>query len=359
MSRRDSYYVCDQCGKSVSQTSGGYTPSGWVTYSGEGFINKLVPKHFCCEGHKLLYLNLQSDNNARSTSTQTNESYSAPAKEVDYEAIALANAEKAKAELEKQKHEDEMALKRRQQELEEKKERQKRADELRAQGKNFQATIVEYNLMTVFGVIALFAIMGGFIFYMNHSSKTVAKDASEINLKLEGIEDQIKLAIQDGNRDKALELTNQLVHPMHEKWEEKFGFVSGDVYYDDWWSKRRQEYKDQIMAMPNTNSSRVSEPSKDEMSSEESDAPSQATEEKAIEENTSSSSDVTPIVTLYKVNDPDGYSNLRTTPNGSIIRKVLNTETFEVIGTDGKFKKVRLSDGVEGFIHESRVISIN
>lgn len=61
---------------------------------------------------------------------------------------------------------------------------------------------------------------------------------------------------------------------------------------------------------------------------------------------------------LFKVQDPDGYSNLRSAPNGEIIKKVYDTETFEVIGTEGKFKKVRLSDGTVGYIHESRVIAV-
>lgn len=60
---------------------------------------------------------------------------------------------------------------------------------------------------------------------------------------------------------------------------------------------------------------------------------------------------------LFKVQDPDGYSNLRSAPNGDIIKKVYDTETFEIIGTEGKFKKVRLSDGTEGYIHESRIVS--
>ncbi len=61
--------------------------------------------------------------------------------------------------------------------------------------------------------------------------------------------------------------------------------------------------------------------------------------------------------TLYKIQDPDGYSNLRSAPNGDILKKVYDTETFEVIGTEGKYKKVRLSDGTEGYIHESRIVS--
>jgi hypothetical protein len=61
----------------------------------------------------------------------------------------------------------------------------------------------------------------------------------------------------------------------------------------------------------------------------------------------------------YKIQDPDGYSNLRSSPNGQIIKKVYDTEVFEIIGLEGKFKKVKLADGTEGFIHESRIINAN
>jgi antitoxin component YwqK of YwqJK toxin-antitoxin module len=62
---------------------------------------------------------------------------------------------------------------------------------------------------------------------------------------------------------------------------------------------------------------------------------------------------------IYKISDPDGYSNLRETPGGTILKKVYDNETFEVIGSDGDHKKVKLSDGTVGFIHQSRVVKVN
>jgi hypothetical protein len=58
----------------------------------------------------------------------------------------------------------------------------------------------------------------------------------------------------------------------------------------------------------------------------------------------------------YTVSDPDGYSNLRATPDGEIIKEVYEGTTFQVIGTEGEYKKVRMEDGVEGYIHSSRVV---
>lgn len=59
---------------------------------------------------------------------------------------------------------------------------------------------------------------------------------------------------------------------------------------------------------------------------------------------------------LYSINDPDGYSNLRSSPFGDIIKKVYETETFNVIDTVDKHCKVIFPDGTVGFIHVSRVI---
>jgi Domain of unknown function (DUF4352) len=62
-------------------------------------------------------------------------------------------------------------------------------------------------------------------------------------------------------------------------------------------------------------------------------------------------------IIYYKINDPDGYSNLRDdTSNGKIIRKVLESEKFEVLSTENGYKKVKLYDGTIGYIHSSRVV---
>lgn len=60
--------------------------------------------------------------------------------------------------------------------------------------------------------------------------------------------------------------------------------------------------------------------------------------------------------TYYEIEDPDGYSNLRKTPGGDIIKKVYEGEMFTVLGEKGKYKKVELEDGTIGYIHSSRVV---
>lgn len=63
-------------------------------------------------------------------------------------------------------------------------------------------------------------------------------------------------------------------------------------------------------------------------------------------------------VDYYKINDPDGYSNLRDAPKGEVLQKLYDTEKFEVIGTEGDYKKVKLSNGVIGYVHKSRVVKL-
>jgi hypothetical protein len=59
----------------------------------------------------------------------------------------------------------------------------------------------------------------------------------------------------------------------------------------------------------------------------------------------------------YTVSDPDGFSNLRETPNGNVMQEIYEGQLFEVIGVEGVYKKVRLEDGVtEGYIHSSRIV---
>lgn len=61
-------------------------------------------------------------------------------------------------------------------------------------------------------------------------------------------------------------------------------------------------------------------------------------------------------VKYYKIQDPDGYTNMRNSPGGSIIRKVLPNEKFKVTGESGKYKVVKFDSGETGYIHNSRVV---
>ncbi len=67
----------------------------------------------------------------------------------------------------------------------------------------------------------------------------------------------------------------------------------------------------------------------------------------------------TPDGKWYTVSDPDGFSNLRESPNGNIIKEIYEGTIFHVIGIENGFKKVSLEDGTEGFIHASKVVEYN
>jgi hypothetical protein len=58
----------------------------------------------------------------------------------------------------------------------------------------------------------------------------------------------------------------------------------------------------------------------------------------------------------FKIQDPDGYTNMRDAPGGSIVRRVLPNEKFKVSGESRKYKVVEFDNGEIGYIHNSRVV---
>ena len=131
-------------------------------------------------------------------------------------------------------------------EAREKAERRARANELRSQGKNFQAFLVEFQN----GVIAVSIIIGLalFFFFFNLNKKSNTADAMKINTELEQIEDSVKIYINENNFDRALLLTNKLVHNSHENMEHlDFDAWSGYPKFDEYWTKKREAYKNIIL----------------------------------------------------------------------------------------------------------------
>jgi hypothetical protein len=61
----------------------------------------------------------------------------------------------------------------------------------------------------------------------------------------------------------------------------------------------------------------------------------------------------------YSINDPDGYTNLRATPGGKIIRKVYENETFDIIESAEPYSKIKLTDGTVGYLHTTRISPAN
>jgi len=65
--------------------------------------------------------------------------------------------------------------------------------------------------------------------------------------------------------------------------------------------------------------------------------------------------DVTP---LFRIEDPDGYTNLREIPDGLVIRQVYPYEQFSILGEYEGYYGVEFQDGSRGFIHSSRVVPV-
>jgi hypothetical protein len=111
----------------------------------------------------------------------------------------------------------------------------------------------------------------------------------------------------------------------------------------------------------------------EEVIEEEAPAPSQEEEVVQEEEEGSSYSEPSPepaveaaaatpqkpAVQLYSIKDPDGYTNLRATAGGKIIRKVYENETFELVEAGETYSKIKLKDGTTGFLHNSRIAVAN
>lgn len=62
---------------------------------------------------------------------------------------------------------------------------------------------------------------------------------------------------------------------------------------------------------------------------------------------------------FYHIEDKDGYTNLRESEGGKILRKVFPNENFIITGSSGKFKIVQFNDGNSGYIYESRIYRTN
>ncbi len=61
---------------------------------------------------------------------------------------------------------------------------------------------------------------------------------------------------------------------------------------------------------------------------------------------------------VFHIQDTDGWSNMRISPGGEIIRKIYPDEKFIILETQDKYKYIEFLDGEKGYVHESRVFPI-
>jgi hypothetical protein len=125
-------------------------------------------------------------------------------------------------------------------------QRKKRANELRSQGKNIQAFLLEFQNVMI--AMCVLLALGIFFIYSNNDMTKQKNEAVRINLELEQIEDSVRLCINNKNYDRALILANKLVHPLNELYEGKGGVWEGE-YYNLYWDKKREEYKNRIIML--------------------------------------------------------------------------------------------------------------
>lgn len=103
-------------------------------------------------------------------------------------------------------------------------------------------------------------------------------DPEEKNVELQKLEIDIQRKISDGDKNGALDLLKELVHPSSEQWIEKQKQTDMDHFmnggnqyytYNEWWSERREQLQKEISLMDNSTFKKdSSSSSRDELSDE-------------------------------------------------------------------------------------------
>jgi hypothetical protein len=190
--------------------------------------------------------------NENSTNSSRNE-ISQEEKDALYKSAASANKERYEERERKAIREERQRLREIEEdkatakkEARERAERRQRANELRSQGKNFQAFLVEFQNGLI-GVSVVLGLAIFFFFFFKYNETTKAANM-KLNSELELIEDSVKIYINEKNYDQALVLANKLVHNSHEDMEHlEFDNWNGYPKFDEYWTKKREEYKNIIL----------------------------------------------------------------------------------------------------------------
>ncbi len=95
----------------------------------------------------------------------------------------------------------------------------------------------------------------------------------------------------------------------------------------------------------------------DSLKAADTPATEQAPAEKAV--SPTSAQTVFPQALTGTVVDPDGHSNMRSSPtmNATVIEQVNEGQKIYLIGKSGNWYKVRTERGVEGFVHQNLVVT--
>lgn len=108
----------------------------------------------------------------------------------------------------------------------------------------------------IWGVVFFLATIMGF-----YSCGEKEKTPAEINVELQKLELEIYEKINKNQKDDALNLLKELIHPSDKEWKEKpkmsswESFTSGGnkyYTYNEWWTERRNELRDLILDNKNS-----------------------------------------------------------------------------------------------------------
>ena len=126
------------------------------------------------------------------------------------------------------------------------------------------------------------------------------------------------------------------------------------------WEKAKTTCMDLYHQIPVLNAAAPAPSAKANPVVEEIQAEKEQVEQAAPVDNTMQADGPVDAVTpMYRIEDSDGYSNLREIPGGDIIREVYPYEQFIILIEYEGYYGVEFQDGTRGFIESSRVVPAN
>jgi hypothetical protein len=250
------------------------------------------------------------------------------------EGVSIEQEKKEKAEEERRyqkAQEEEKKIK------EEERERQQRLEQYeklpdwqKPMNQHLLKSNKEVKALKVSSIIIIPIVVIGLVILLLYifKSNTEVKD---LDAKLSKQYEVINGLILQNKLDSALSLVPGLVHPSFDCREYNKPNDCKNTF-SDYWGLKRAELTEKIEEKINSRPKVQAEPD------------IQADTHNFIVEDS-----------VYIIDDPDGYTNVRNSPNGDIIGQVDDGTSIEVVDQSGDWWKVKLDSGEEGFMHKSRI----
>lgn len=176
-----------------------------------------------------------------------------------------------------------------------------------------------------------------------YSIFTGKEETNDLHAELSKKYEIINALILQNDLDSALALVPDLVHPSEDCRE--YNKPNDCKYsYTDYWKMMRSELTTKIEGRINSSPEDKGAVSHIELNPKE-----------EAEINQVDGDIMSPEGVVYVIDDPDGYTNVRNSPNGDIIVQVDDGSSIDVIDQSGDWWKVKFAEDEEGFIHKSRI----